>query len=43
MLGVPIKKPDAALKRLDSGFRRNDKKRHFPTFYEFFKVQPAGF
>jgi hypothetical protein len=22
------------LKRLDSGFRRNDEKPHFPTFYE---------
>jgi len=22
------------LKRLDSGFRRNDSKTHFPTFYE---------
>jgi hypothetical protein len=28
-------------KELDSGFRRNDGKTHFLTFYEFIKV-PAG-
>jgi hypothetical protein len=26
------------LKRLDSGFRRNDEKRYFPTFYEFINI-----
>ena len=26
------------LKRLDSGFRRNDEKRHFQTFYEIIKI-----
>ncbi|MFO7970180.1 MAG: hypothetical protein R6U40_00350 [Desulfobacterales bacterium] len=27
------------LKRLDSGFRRNDGKRYFMTFCEFIKIQ----
>jgi len=27
------------LKRLDSGFRRNARKKHFQTFYEIIKIQ----
>jgi len=29
------------LKELDSGFRRNDRKPQFQTFYEIIKIQSA--
>jgi hypothetical protein len=31
-----------ALKLLDSGFRRNDGKGHFPTFYDTIKLDSKG-
>ena len=31
------------LKKLDSGFRRNDKKWCFSTFYEFINIQSSIF
>jgi len=31
------------MKRLDSGFRRNDRERGFPTFYEIIKVEKGNF
>ncbi len=36
---IGVQKLCNQLKKLDSGFRRNDKKCCFSTFYEFIKVQ----
>jgi len=44
---TPVKTGDQGihklLKILDSGFRRNDEKRHFRTFYEFNILHPFSF
>ena len=42
-----VQRACSSLKELDSGFRRNDRKVCFPTFFEFIKVErfpaQAGF